>query len=116
MNPIRIIEQKYTLSDLEQFRGCPYDSMIKYVVDIEKGIIAIGGEMHSDAEQVLLSNGSNQEAIWGANLYPWNDPIEIEFTSLINIRPGIGNRSMEIQDDAIKELVKNITNKWINIS
>ena len=44
--------------------------MVKYVVDVERGVVAIGGELHADAEQVLLEQGSRQADLWGANYYP----------------------------------------------
>ena len=115
MFPINLLTIPIEKKDLEIYKSNPYDSMIKYVVDISKSLIALGGEMHSDAERVLLENGSIQEYLWGANIYPWGDIIEIEYTSLINIRPNSGNRSMEIQDDTIREKVKKITFEWIKI-
>ncbi len=115
MIPIQILTSPQSLNDLNLYRGNPYDSMIKYVIDIEKKMIALGGEMHADAEQVLLENGSLQEHLWGANIYPWNDPPEIEYTSLINLRPSSGNRSMEIQDENIRIKIQTITWEWILI-
>lgn len=44
--------------------------MIKAVVDVERGIMAIGGELLADEEAVLLENGSRRENLWGINLYP----------------------------------------------
>lgn len=43
---------------------------MKFVVDVERGILAIGGEMHAEAEQRLLEHGSRQANLWGANYYP----------------------------------------------
>ena len=84
--------------------------MIKYVVDIERGVIAIGGELHADAEQLLLERGSRQGDMWGANYYPGRGADEcIEYTSLINIRPSSGNRRMEIADPAIRARVRALT-------
>jgi hypothetical protein len=115
MYPTKLLTIPIEKKDLEIFKANPFDSMIKYVVDIHNGSLALGGEMHSDAEIILLENGSIQENIWGANIYPWEETVEIEYTSLINIRPTSGNRSMEIQDDTIREKVKKITFKWIQI-
>jgi len=115
MFPIILLTTPIQKGDLEIYKANPYDSMIKYVVDINKSMIALGGEMHADAEKILLEYGSIQENLWGANIYPWGDIIEIEYTSLINIRPTFGNRSMEIQDDAIREKVKKITFELIQI-
>jgi hypothetical protein len=47
-----------------------FEDMVKYVVDVERGLIAIGGEMHVDGEQLLLESGSRQDDLWGANYYP----------------------------------------------
>ena len=87
-----------------------FEDMVKYVVDVERGVIAVGGEMHADAEQMLLDDGSRQADLWGANYYPGRGREEcIEYTSLINIRPAQGNRNMEIQDGAVRERVRQLT-------
>ena len=44
--------------------------MVKAVVDVERRILALGGELHSDEEAVLLDDGSSQSHLWGINLYP----------------------------------------------
>jgi hypothetical protein len=84
-----------------------YETMIKIVVDIRRRILAGGGEMHSDCESVLLDNGSEQDDLWGANWYPAEQ--RIEFESLINIRPRLGNRNIVIQDEDLRQKVESIT-------
>jgi len=84
-----------------------YETMIKIVVDIRRRILAGGGEMHSDCESVLLDNGSEQDDLWGANWYP--DEQRIEFESLINIRPRLGNRNILIQDEDLRQKVESVT-------
>jgi hypothetical protein len=79
---------------------------VKLVVDIERGILAGGGELHADCEKVLLRNGSHQVALWGADWYPFNQTVGYE--SIINIRPSVNNRSMEIQDPVIRSQVDEI--------
>jgi hypothetical protein len=79
---------------------------IKLAVDIQQGILAGGGELHADCEQVLLENGSEQVHVWGADWYPFQQRVGYE--SLINIRPSVGNRSMEIQDPDIRNRVNDI--------
>ena len=87
-----------------------FEEMVKYVVDIEQGIVAIGGELHADAEQCLLEMGSQQKDLWGANYYPGRGREHcIEFTSLINVRPAGGNPGMEIQDAGILDRVRALT-------
>jgi len=87
-----------------------FEDMVKYVVDISRGVAAVGGEMHADAEEALLEDGSRQPDLWGANYYPGRGREGcIEYTSLINIRPAQDNRSMEIRDPAIRERVRDLT-------
>jgi hypothetical protein len=81
-------EIKEMLQELETY--------IKLAVDVERGILAGGGEYHADCEEVLLENGSRQEDIWGADWYP--DSRTVAFGALINIRPDQGNRKMEIEN------------------
>lgn len=84
---------------------------IKLAVDIEREILAGGGEMHADCESILLQDGSKQADIWGADWYPLTQ--EVGFESLINIRPRQNNRSMEIQDPAIRERVAQIVRQLL---
>ena len=84
-----------------------YESMLKIVVDIWRRIRAGGGEMHADCESVLLDNGSEQDDLWGAIWYPAEQ--RIAFESLINIRPRVGNRSILIQNEDIRQQVESIT-------
>jgi hypothetical protein len=84
-----------------------YPSMIKIAVDIRLHVLAGGGEMHADCEQVLLENGSMQDDIWGANWYP--NERRVEFEALINIRPSAGNRRILIQSQDIRNQVESIT-------
>jgi hypothetical protein len=62
--------------------------MVKIVVDLRRRTLAGGGEMHADCEALLLAEGSEQGDLWGANWYPFEQ--QIEFESLINIRPRLG--------------------------
>jgi hypothetical protein len=84
-----------------------YEGMIKIVVDIRRRFLAGGGEMHADCEARLLDNGSEQDDLWGANWYP--DEQRIEFESLINIRPRLGNRNIVIQDENLRKQVEAVT-------
>ena len=87
-----------------------FEGMVKYVVDVERCAIAVGGELHADAEQRLLDQGSRPEDLWGANYYPGRGGDGcIEYTSLINIRPSQDNRSMLIEGEGVRARVREIT-------
>jgi len=112
-----LIEKEISMDNLKRMALESFGDMVKAVVDIEKGIMAVGGELHADAEVVLLKNGSKQEDLWGINIYPeLSIDNAIEFSSLINIKPLQGNRSMDIKDEYIKERIKRIFNKLVKIN
>jgi len=76
-----------------------FGELVKAVVDVEREIMAAGGELHADEEALLLEQGSEQRHLWGINIYPALPPPDrIEFDSLINIRPAQGNRSRGVGD------------------
>ena len=79
---------------------------IKLAVDVRRGVVAGGGELHADCEQLLLEDGSSQEDIWGADWYPTIQ--QVTFEALINIRPRQNNRSMLILDPSIRERVAQV--------
>jgi hypothetical protein len=84
--------------------------MVKLVVDVRRRVVGAGGELHADAETLLLEDGGRQEDLWGANYYPGRGKEGcLEYTALINIRPGEGNRSMEIEDETLRAAVREIT-------
>jgi len=104
-----VLERRIERADLVRLLRL-FGDMIKYVVDVERGVVAIGGELHADAEQVLLERGSRQADLWGANYYPGRGREGcIEFTSLINISPARGNRGMEVEDPAVRERISALT-------
>lgn len=107
---IVILDERIEPAELARLVRLFFEDMVKYVVDIERRVAAVGGELHADAEQLLLASGSRQSDLWGANYYPGKGRDAcIEYTSLINIRPSQGNRSMQIEDPAIRERVGEIT-------
>ena len=111
---IKIIRKKISLQELKEIAALNYGHMVKGVADLGQQIIALGGELHADAESVLLEAGSSQVDLWGFNIYPDKPRKErIEFTSLINIRPSQGNRSIEIKDEKLREKIRNIVDTLV---
>jgi hypothetical protein len=107
---IVLLDRAIESAELARLVSAYFEDMVKYVVDLERRVAAIGGDLHADAEALLLDAGSRQEDLWGANYYPGRGENDcIEYTSLINIRPAAGNRGMEIADPAIRARVREIT-------
>lgn len=107
---ILIVKEKIRQNDLKELCAVGFGEMVKIVVDIEEEIIAVGGELHADGEELLLEDGCLQINLWGANFYPWHSADDrIEYTALINIRPRSNNPQMEILDQEIRDRIKRIT-------
>lgn len=107
MLDITLIDKPITRQQLKEIAAQRFGNLVKAVTDIEKKIMAVGGELHADEEAYLLDRGSQQKNLWGINLYPDLEmPEMLEFDSMINIRPSQHNPSRTIQD---KELQKKIT-------
>ncbi len=111
---IELIEKQIKKSKLLEIAKDGFGDLIKAVVDVKKGIMTIGGELHADAQAILLEKGSNLEDLWGINIYPEKSKKEcIEFTSMLNVKPSQGNRTKEIQCPKMKQKITNIVNQLI---
>ena len=111
----KILNKKISEKELREIAKEFYGDMVKGVVDIENGILAMGGEYHMDANNVLIENGSKQRDIWGFNWYfDRSEQNRIEYISLINIRPAQGNRTMEVQDLSLRDKMKEVILKYIS--
>jgi hypothetical protein len=102
---IYILTKKPTSLQLKDMLEALAD-YIKLAVDTKKKVVAGGGVMHADCEEVLLKKGSRQVDVWGADWYPKEK--RVEFGSLINIRPRQGNRTMELKDTALRKEVESV--------
>lgn len=111
---IKIIRDKISKSELEELAKEFYVEMVKGVADIDREIIALGGEWHIDANSILIEDGSKQNNLWGFNIYLSKPKEErLEYNSLINIRPAQYNVSMEIESEEIKNKIFDIVNKLV---
>jgi hypothetical protein len=109
-----IIRQKIPLNELTVIAQRTFGDLMKAVVDIEKEIMVIDAELHSDEEGLLLENGSEQNNLWGINLYPaLNNDDFIEFDSMINLRPSLGNFSRGVDDPQIRAKIISVVNQWV---
>jgi hypothetical protein len=116
VNPwgIMVLDTPIHTDDLRRLVREGYGDMVKFVVDIARDRIAIGGDLHADAEGMLLDQGSRQQDLWGANYYPGKGPEGcIEYTSMINIRPGVENFGMEILLESVRVRVREIAHRLI---
>lgn len=102
---IHLLTKKATKKQLDEMLTT-LGSYIKLAVDIKRNVAVGGGELHADCETVLLSDGSQQVDVWGADWIPVTQ--EVRFEALINIRPRQNNRSMYIQDARIRFQIEQV--------
>lgn len=111
---MKIIKDKITIKELEEMVQKMFGNLVKAVVDIEKEIMAVNGELHSDEQELLIKNGSKQENLWGINIYPEiKDKNWIEFDSIINLKPLWNNRTRGVENPEIKKKIIKIVNKLV---
>ena len=111
---MKIIAQKIILAELDQMAAAGFGNMVKAVVDIDKELLAVDAELHSDLEALLLENGSKQKSLWGINFYPEMKGDDfVEFDSMINMRPSQGNRSRGVDSPGIRKKIMEIVSQKV---
>ena len=112
---IILVREKISKKELQEVADKQFGDVVKAVVDIEQGIMAIGGELHADEEIALIEQEqSKREHTWGINLYTQKSGDEfIEFDSMINIKPSFNNRSRGVENNEVCEKIKAIVQKLI---
>jgi len=111
---MKIIEKEISLKELKNMAKNRFGNLVKAVVDIKKGIMAVDAELHADEEARLLENNSKQENLWGINLYPELEGDDfIEFDSMINLRPSQGNCSRGVDNPEIQKKIIQIVNNLV---
>lgn len=117
MQKTRIVIAPIQLSELKEMAKDFSEELVKAVVDIELKKMAIPAGMHVDEEALLLESGSEQQYLWGINIYP-NLPKDqwIEFDSMINIRPWQNNRSRGVEDPVLRQRIKDMVYSFIRES
>lgn len=107
---IHILTQKIMSQQLREVSQ-DLEDYIKFVVDIEQEILAAGGEKHVECEEALLKNGSKQSNLWGGG---WDlETNELDFDSMINIRPTVGNSSREVLSQEIRDKMLKVVDKLL---
>lgn len=113
----RIVRLPLSRADLQQLADARFGDMVKAVVDIERRIMAAGGELHADEEALLLEDGSKQRDLWGINLYPAQQGDDwIEFDSMINVRPSQSNRSRGVEDARVRAAIREVVHALVSDS
>lgn len=109
---MQIITDPITLEELQTLANHLFENMVKAVVDVDKERLAVDAELHSDLEALLLESGSKQKDLWGINLYPALTGEDfVEFDSMINLKPSLGNRTRGVDDASLRARIISIVKK-----
>jgi hypothetical protein len=111
---MRIVDSPISLREVALMAEVGFGDLVKAVVDVERRVMAVDAELHSDEEAFLLEHGSEQRHLWGINLYPGLAGEErVEFDSMINIRPSQGNRSRRVENEEIRALILSVVESLV---
>ena len=111
---MKIVGATITNGELRQMAADMFGNLIKAVVDVDRELLAVDAELHSDLEALLLQDGSKQKSLWGINIYPEMQGNDfIEFDSMINMRPSQGNRSRDVESAEMRGRIIAIVEKRI---
>lgn len=111
---MEILTKPILMTELKPLAEKMFGNLVKAVVDVEREMMALDGEFHSDLAELLVENGSAGNNLWGIDIHPeiagdgW-----LEFDSMINLKPQLGNRTRGVDDSAIKEKIIRIASKFI---
>ncbi|MFH1608523.1 MAG: DUF5674 family protein [Patescibacteria group bacterium] len=113
---IRILDHKISIDEVKIMADFWYSTMIKGAVDIEGGRVALGGDYHIEDSELLTSTGSKFEDVWGFNIrFEENTNGVLEFDSMVNIKPNLGNRSRNISNEEIIRKAEEIILRFIDL-
>lgn len=107
-----MLDRKITPVEFEQAIEI-YSDYIKTVIDIERNILAVGGEYHIDCEEVLIKSGSKLENLFGGGYRVSTK--EIEYMAMSNYKPAMGKVTYEIMDQTVRTKLRKLTEDYLSI-
>src|SRR3989344_345223 len=97
---IKIVKDKISMGEVSEMAGKLFGDFTKAVVDIEL--------------KLMEECGSKRENTWGINIYPKISGEDmIEFDSMVNIKPLLGNRTRGVENNKIKDKIRKVCNLLI---
>lgn len=112
---MKIIKDKIEISELKKMAEKMFGNFVKAMVDIEKETMAVDAPLHSDLMDFLIEKESSEhQNLWGINIHL--NEIEkdfIEFDSMMNLKPALGNKTRGVEDENIRKKIIEIVNKLV---
>jgi len=109
--------KEISVAELSGMAASMYGNLVKAVVDLNRDLLVVDAELHVDQEQYLLELGSEQQDLWGINLYPekFGSDEFVEFDSMINIRPRQHNMSRGVEDSEIRNKIIALVDRKVHL-
>ena len=110
-----ILRQRISLEEIHHMEPQYFDDMVKIVIDAKRELVAVNMEMHSDLGIELYDDGSDDNDLFGANLY--YEDHSIEWSSTLNVKQNRkiqnGTYGRVITDNDTIQRLTDIVNRWI---
>jgi len=112
---MKIVKDKIEILELKKMAEKMFGNLVKAMVDVEKNIIAVDAPMHADLLEFLIKEeNSEPKDLWGVNIYPEKLGEDfIEFDSIMNLKPGLGNKTRGVESEEIRKKIIGIIDKLI---
>jgi len=112
---MKIVKDQITITELKEMAKNMHEKLVKAMVDIEKEVIAVDAPMHADLMEYLIQEeNSEPQYLWGINIHPTKEGDDfIEFDSMMNYRPGLGNNSKGVESEERRDKIRAIIKKLI---
>lgn len=106
---------KINILELKEMAEKMFGSFVKAMVDIEKEIMAVDAPLHSDLMEFLIQEENSElKNLWGINIHTDKTGGDfIEFDSMMNLKPALGNKTRGVENQATREKIFNILNNLI---
>lgn len=112
---MKIVKDSIAIAELQEMSTKMFGDLVKAVVDIEKNIMAVDAPLHADLMELLIEQEQSEpQYLWGINLYPKATGEDfLEFDSMINFKPGLGNKSRGVESKETQEKIREVVKKLI---
>ena len=112
---MKIVKDKIEIAELEEMSEKMFGNLVKAMIDIKKEIMAVDAPMHADLLELLMEQENSEPInLWGINIYPEKGKGDfIEFDSIMNLKPGLGNKTRGVEDKIIRGKIIEIVGRLI---
>lgn len=112
---MEIVKDKISIEKLKEMAEKMFGSLVKAMVDTEKGIMAVDAPMHADLLELLIEKeNSEPKNLWGINIYPSKNGDDfIEFDSIMNLKPGLGNKTRGVEDENLRKKIIEVVKRHV---